>query len=131
MKYKARKKALILLADGTIFYGKAVGREGTAFGEVCFNTGMTGYQEIFTDPSYFGQLMVATNAHIGNYGVKDDEEESDSIKIAGLICKNFSYNYSRVAGDGSLEEFLQKNNLFAISDVDTRALVAIFGIKAL
>ena len=124
MQYKARKKAIILLADGTIFYGKAVGKDGTAFGEVCFNTGMTGYQEIFTDPSYFGQLMVTTNAHIGNYGVNDQEVESDSIKIAGLICKNFNYNYFRDAADDSLENFFIKNNLFAISDVDTRALVS-------
>ena len=125
MKYQKRKKALILLADGTIFHGKSVGnKEGTAFGEVCFNTGMTGYQEIFTDPSYFGQLMVATNAHIGNYGVNEDEIESDSIKIAGLICKNFSYNYSREAADDSLESFFEKQKLFAISDVDTRALVS-------
>ena len=124
MKYQTRKKAIILLADGTIFYGKAVGKEGSAFGEVCFNTGMTGYQEIFTDPSYFGQLMVATNAHIGNYGVNDDEVESNSIKIAGLICKNFSYNYSRDDASGSLNDFFEKNNLLAISDVDTRALVS-------
>ena len=124
MKYQIRKKAIILLADGTIFYGKAIGKEGSAFGEVCFNTGMTGYQEIFTDPSYFGQLMVVTNAHIGNYGVNDHEVESDSIKISGLICKNFSYSYSRKAAHGSLEEFFKKNNLFAISDVDTRALVS-------
>jgi carbamoyl-phosphate synthase small subunit len=124
MKYQSRKKALILLADGTIFYGKAIGNDGTAFGEVCFNTGMTGYQEIFTDPSYFGQLMVTTNAHIGNYGVNTDEVESDSIKISGLICKNFSYEYSRKRSHGSLEEFFEKNNLFAISDVDTRALVS-------
>ncbi|WP_047416232.1 glutamine-hydrolyzing carbamoyl-phosphate synthase small subunit [Cellulophaga sp. Hel_I_12] len=125
MKYQTKRKALILLADGTIFYGKAVGdKEGTAFGEVCFNTGMTGYQEIFTDPSYFGQLMVTTNAHIGNYGTQEDEIESDSVKIAGLICKNFSYDYSRPAADQSLKEFLDKNNLFAISDVDTRALVS-------
>jgi carbamoyl-phosphate synthase small subunit len=125
MKYNKLRKALILLADGTIFHGKSVGnKEGTAFGEVCFNTGMTGYQEIFTDPSYFGQLMVATNAHIGNYGVNNEEAESDSIKIAGLICKNFSYEYSRVDADGSLEDFFNKNNLFAISDVDTRALVS-------
>ena len=125
MKYQKRKKALILLADGTIFYGKSVGgKEGTAFGEACFNTGMTGYQEIFTDPSYFGQLMVTTNAHIGNYGVAENEIESDSIKIAGLICKNFSYNYSRTAASDSLESFFEKNNLFAISDVDTRALVS-------
>ncbi len=125
MKYHTKKKALLLLADGTIFYGKAIGnKEGTAVGEVCFNTGMTGYQEIFTDPSYFGQLMVATNAHIGNYGTNVDEVESDSIKIAGLIVKNFSYEYSRPSADMSLLEFLDKNNLFAISDVDTRALVS-------
>ena len=125
MKYQNRKNALILLADGTIFYGKAVGgKEGTAFGEVCFNTGMTGYQEIFTDPSYFGQLMVTTNAHIGNYGVAENEIESDSIKISGLICRNFSYHYSRDRANDSLESFLDKNNLLAISDVDTRALVA-------
>jgi carbamoyl-phosphate synthase small subunit len=125
MKYQSKKKALILLADGTIFHGKAVGdKEGTAFGEVCFNTGMTGYQEIFTDPSYFGQLMVTTNAHIGNYGTNSEETESESVKIAGLICKNFSYEYSRPLADSSLEVFLDNNNLFAISDVDTRALVS-------
>ncbi len=125
MKYQSKKKALLLLADGTIFYGKAVGdKEGTAFGEVCFNTGMTGYQEIFTDPSYFGQLMVATNAHIGNYGTNVEEVESDGVKIAVLICKNFSYEYSRPNADHSLKEFLDDNKLFAISDVDTRALVA-------
>ena len=124
MQYKARKKAIILLADGTIFYGKAIGKDGSAFGEVCFNTGMTGYQEVFTDPSYFGQLMVTTNAHIGNYGINNQEVESDSIKIAGLICKNFSYDYSRHAADDSLENFFIRNSLFAISDVDTRALVS-------
>ncbi len=124
MKYQSRKKAILLLADGTIFHGKAVGKEGNAFGEVCFNTGMTGYQEIFTDPSYYGQLMIATNAHIGNYGTNIEEVESDSIKIAGLIVKNFSENYSRVSADASLQEFLEKNNLLAISDVDTRALVS-------
>ncbi len=125
MKYQKRQIAIILLADGTIFYGKSVGnKQGTAFGEVCFNTGMTGYQEIFTDPSYYGQLMVTTNAHIGNYGTQKDEIESGSIKISGLICKNFSYDYSRDVADGSLEDFLNANNLFAISDVDTRALVS-------
>lgn len=125
MKYQARRKAILLLADGTIFHGKSVGdKEGTAFGEVCFNTGMTGYQEIFTDPSYFGQIMVTTNAHIGNYGVNNDEVESESIKIAGLVCKNFSYEYSRPLADDSLQGFLNDNELFAISDVDTRALVS-------
>jgi len=125
MKYQSKRKALLLLADGTIFYGKAVGdAEGTAFGEVCFNTGMTGYQEIFTDPSYFGQLMVTTNAHIGNYGTNKEEIESDGVKIAGLICKNFNYGYSRPNADKSLKEFLDESKLFAISDVDTRALVS-------
>jgi carbamoyl-phosphate synthase small subunit len=124
MKYQTRKKALILLADGTIFYGKSVGIEGTATGEICFNTGMTGYQEIFTDPSYFGQLMVTTNAHIGNYGVNDLEVESDGIKIAGLVCRNFSFTHSRIDSDGNLLDWFKKHNLVAISDVDTRALVS-------
>jgi carbamoyl-phosphate synthase small subunit len=85
---------------------------------------MTGYQEIFTDPSYFGQLMVTANVHIGNYGVNASEVESDSIKIAGLICKNFSYDYSRIDSNGSLLDFFETNDLFTISDVDTRALVS-------
>lgn len=124
MKYTTRKKALVLLADGTIFYGKSIGIEGTVSGEICFNTGMTGYQEIFTDPSYFGQLMVATNAHIGNYGVNDEEVESEGIKISGLICRNFSFEHSRVDSDGNLKDWFEKHNLVAISDVDTRALVS-------
>jgi carbamoyl-phosphate synthase small subunit len=124
MAYQQRKKALILLADGTIFYGKSVGIEGTASGEICFNTGMTGYQEIFTDPSYFGQLMVTTNAHIGNYGVNDTEVESDGVKISGLICRNFSFSHSRVDSNGNLKDWFETHNIVAISDVDTRALVA-------
>lgn len=124
MQYIKKDKALILLADGTIFYGKSIGKKGSAFGEVCFNTGTTGYQEIFTDPSYFGQLMVTTNAHIGNYGTLTEEMESNSVKIAGLICKNFSFDYSRPAADSSLLSFFEKHNVMAISDVDTRALVS-------
>jgi len=124
MKYKQRKKALVLLADGTIFYGKSVGIEGTVTGEICFNTGMTGYQEIFTDPSYFGQIMVTTNAHIGNYGVNELEVESDSIKISGLIVRNFSFDHSRVDSNGNLKDWFVEHNLVAISDVDTRALVS-------
>ena len=124
MKYQTRKKAIVLLEDGTVFHGKAVGnKEGKAFGEVCFNTGMTGYQEIFTDPSYFGQVMVMTNAHIGNYGAKQNEQEAETAQISGLICKNFSYYESRPASNETLEEFLDRSRLFAISDVDTRALV--------
>ncbi|MFH6994909.1 glutamine-hydrolyzing carbamoyl-phosphate synthase small subunit [Flavobacterium sp. FlaQc-48] len=124
MKYTTRQSAILLLSDGTIFHGKSIGISGKTFGEVCFNTGMTGYQEIFTDPSYFGQIMVATNAHIGNYGVNDLEIESDSIKIAGLVCKNFSFNFSREGASGSLEDYFTKQNLVCISDVDTRALVS-------
>ena len=124
MKYSSRKKALIILQDGTIFFGKALGVDGTAFGELCFNTGMTGYQEIFTDPSYFGQLMVTTNAHIGNYGVNDHEIESESPKIAGLICKNFNSKFSRPAANNSLQDFFIRHNIVGISDVDTRALVS-------
>lgn len=124
MKYSNRNQAILLLSDGTVFYGKSIGIEGTTFGEVCFNTGMTGYQEIFTDPSYFGQLMVATNAHIGNYGVHEDEVDSDGIKIAGLVCKNFSFNYSRPDASESLFDYFDKVKLVAISDVDTRALVS-------
>ena len=123
VKYQTRKKAIVLLADGTIFEGKSIGIEGSSTGEICFNTGMTGYQEIFTDPSYFGQLMVATNAHIGNYGVHKDEIESEGIKISGLICRNFSFDYSRESAEGSLKDWFEKHNLIAISDVDTRALV--------
>lgn len=123
MAYQERKKAVLLLEDGTVFYGKSTGLDGTAWGEICFNTGMTGYQEIFTDPSYLGQLMVTTNAHIGNYGVNPDEVESESIKIAGLITKNFSMVRSRPASDRSLFEYFEDNHKVAISDVDTRALV--------
>jgi carbamoyl-phosphate synthase small subunit len=124
MNYTTKQPAILLLNDGTIFHGKSIGISGTTFGEVCFNTGMTGYQEIFTDPSYFGQIMVATNPHIGNYGVNNNETESDSIKISGLVCKNFSYNFSRDDASGSLEDYFKKQNLICISDVDTRALVS-------
>ncbi len=93
MKYNKKKPAVLLLEDGTIFHGKSNGIEGVATGELCFNTGMTGYQEVFTDPSYYGQLMITTNAHIGNYGVSNSEVESDSMKISGLICKNFNSGY--------------------------------------
>ncbi len=112
-----------MLADGTIFWGRTTGLDGEATGEVCFNTGMTGYQEIFTDPSYLGQIMVTTNAHIGNYGVRDNEVESDAIQIAGLVCKNFSQHHSREGSDGSLFDYFKNQNKVAISDVDTRALV--------
>ena len=124
MQYTTKQKAIVLLADGTIFHGKSIGISGTTFGEVCFNTGMSGYQEIFTDPSYFGQIMVTTNPHIGNYGVNVNEVESNGVKIAGLICKNFSFNYSRPDASESLYDYFEKQNIVAVSDVDTRALVS-------
>jgi carbamoyl-phosphate synthase small subunit len=123
MKYIKKKPAILLLEDGTIFHGKANGIDGIATGELCFNTGMTGYQEVFTDPSYYGQLMITTNAHIGNYGIHNDEVESESMKIAGLICKNFNSGYSRSAADGDLQEYFVNQNKVAVSDVDTRAVV--------
>ncbi len=122
-KFLSFKKAVVVLEDGFLFWGRSTGLDGTATGELCFNTGMTGYQEIFTDPSYFGQIMVATNPHIGNYGIKHDEVESESIKIAGLVCKNFSNYHSRPGSDGSLYGYFKKQSKVVISDIDTRALV--------
>lgn len=124
MEYNKRDHAVLVLNDGTVFFGKSIGIKGTSFGEICFNTGMTGYQEVFTDPSYFGQIMLATNPHIGNYGVNDEDVDSDGIKIAGLVCKNFSFSHSRVNATGDLLSYFEKNNLVAISDVDTRALTS-------
>ncbi|MFL5789426.1 MAG: glutamine-hydrolyzing carbamoyl-phosphate synthase small subunit, partial [Flavisolibacter sp.] len=109
--------------DGTTCYGKAFGAIGTTGGEICFNTGMTGYQEVFTDPSYYGQVLIMNNAHIGNYGVKDEDVESDSVKIKGLIGRNLEELFSRLTAKGSLDEYLRKQNIVAIEGVDTRALV--------
>ncbi len=116
--------AILLLADGTVHYGKAFGKKGTTSGEICFNTGMTGYQEVFTDPSYYGQVIVMNNVHIGNYGVKDEDIESDGVKIKGLIARNLEELYSRKLAKGSLEDYLVENNIVCIEGVDTRALVA-------
>ncbi|KAA3638052.1 MAG: carbamoyl-phosphate synthase small subunit [Bacteroidetes bacterium] len=123
MSNNEQPKAVLLLEDGTVFHGNAAGKIGTAIGEICFNTGMTGYQEIFTDPSYFGQLLVMTNAHIGNYGIKSTETESESIKIAGLICKNYNIDYSRDQADQSIQDYFEGEGLVGISAVDTRAIV--------
>jgi carbamoyl-phosphate synthase small subunit len=118
------KNAVLLFADGTTFYGKSCGAEGTATAEIAFNTGMTGYQEIFTDPSYFGQMVVMAATHIGNYGVHEDEVESDSVKIKGLIVKKFAYKPSRYGAKiSSLQDYLEKHNVVGIRDVDTRAIV--------
>jgi carbamoyl-phosphate synthase small subunit len=116
-------KAILLLEDGTVFHGKAAGKTGTTTGEICFNTGMTGYQEIFTDPSYTGQVLVATNVHIGNYGIKNDESESESVKIAGFVCRNFNIPFSRITADQTIQDYFESENLVAIHDLDTRAIV--------
>jgi carbamoyl-phosphate synthase small subunit len=119
----AQPPAILLLADGTVHHGKAFGKIGTTSGEICFNTGMTGYQEVFTDPSYYGQIIIMNNVHIGNYGVKDDEVESDTVKIRGLIARNLEEQFSRKMANASLETYLVMNNIVCIEDVDTRALV--------
>ncbi len=118
-----RNKGIMLLDDGSIYYGVPAGFTGTATGELCFNTGMTGYQEIFTDPSYSNQLLVLTNVHIGNYGVKEDEVESDKIQIAGLVVRNFTNEYFRRQADDSLQSYLERNKLVCVHDIDTRAIV--------
>ena len=118
------KQAILVLEDGTTCTGKAFGAIGTTGGEICFNTGMTGYQEVFTDPSYYGQVLIMNNVHIGNYGVKDADVESDSIKIKGLIGRNLEELFSRRQAKGSLDEYLKAQNIVAIEGVDTRALVA-------
>jgi carbamoyl-phosphate synthase small subunit len=123
MKYKLKKPAVLLLQDGTVFHGKAAGYEGIATGEICFNTGMTGYQEIFTDPSYAGQLMVMSSVHIGNYGIQDNENESSAIRIAGLICRNLSNTFSRDGNTISIQDFLARQNMVVVTDIDTRAIV--------
>jgi carbamoyl-phosphate synthase small subunit len=115
--------ATLVLADGSVFRGKSLGKIGTTTGEICFNTGMTGYQEVFTDPSYYGQVLIMTSDHIGNYGVKADEVESKSVKISGMICKKFSgNNFSRLNGTSSLQDYFEQNDLVGICDIDTRAL---------
>ena len=119
-----RPSAVLFLQDGTVCYGKAFGAIGTTTGEICFNTGMTGYQEVFTDPSYYGQVLIMNSVHVGNYGVKDEDIESDNVKIKGLIGRNLEDQYSRKLAQGSLEDYLIVNNIVSIGGVDTRALVA-------
>jgi carbamoyl-phosphate synthase small subunit len=118
-----KQKAILLLADGTIFNGSLIGKNGTNGGEICFNTGMTGYQEIYTDPSYTGQIVVTTTSHIGNYGVIDSEVESDHPTIAGIVVNSFSEVFSRLDASGSLQDYLVNNGITGIADIDTRKLV--------
>ena len=118
-----QRPAILVLQDGSVHHGQAFGKIGTTSGEICFNTGMTGYQEVFTDPSYFGQVLIMNSVHIGNYGVKDEDVESDSVKIRGLIGRNLEEQFSRIQAKGSLDEYLKANQIVCIEGVDTRALV--------
>jgi carbamoyl-phosphate synthase small subunit len=124
MTQPQQQPAILLLADGHVFYGKSFGKSGTTAGEICFNTGMTGYQEVFTDPSYTGQMLIMNNVHVGNYGVKPTDVESASVKIRGLIGRNLEELYSRIQASSSLDKYLKENDIVAIEGVDTRALVA-------
>ena len=96
--------AILVLEDGMVFYGRSFGKIGTTYGELCFNTGMTGYQEVFTDPSYFGQVLIMNNVHTGNYGVKPEDVESNTVKIKGLIGRNLEEKYSRLMATDSLQQ---------------------------
>lgn len=117
------EKAILLLEDGFYLEGLAAGKKGTATGEICFNTGMTGYQEVFTDPSYFGQMLVATNAHIGNYGTKNADTESERVQISGLICKNFTSDFSRPLADQDIQKYFEEEEVVCIHGIDTREIV--------
>jgi carbamoyl-phosphate synthase small subunit len=123
MKKDFSTEAILLLEDGTVFKGKSLGKKGTSGGELCFNTGMTGYQEIFTDPSYYGQVVVTTVPHVGNYGVQANEVESDKLQISALVCKEFSEYFSRNTAEGSLQDYFEKAGIVGICEIDTRALV--------
>ncbi|MGV3586093.1 MAG: glutamine-hydrolyzing carbamoyl-phosphate synthase small subunit [Adhaeribacter sp.] len=123
MKERIATEAILLLEDGKIYRGKSLGRIGTSSGELCFNTGMTGYQEIFTDPSYYGQIVITTVPHIGNYGVVQKEVESEQVQIKGLVCKEFSEYFSRKSAEGSLQEYFERSNIIGICEIDTRELV--------
>jgi carbamoyl-phosphate synthase small subunit len=118
------QKAILMLQDGNIFYGRAFGKIGITTGEICFNTGMTGYQEVFTDPSYYGQVVIMNNVHVGNYGVKKEDVESNSVKVKGIIGRNLEDKYSRFQANGSLQNYFEEQDIVAIEGIDTRSLVA-------
>jgi carbamoyl-phosphate synthase small subunit len=119
----SRDPAKLALADGTVVDGVALGERGLTGGELCFNTSMTGYQEIMTDPSYYGQLMMMTQPHIGNYGASTEDMEAGSPMIAGFIVRDYPRRHSNTQADETLEQFMQRHGLVGIAGVDTRALV--------
>ena len=115
-------KAILALADGTVFTGKSIGATGQTVGEVVFNTAITGYQEILTDPSYCQQIVTLTYPHIGNYGVNDEDVEASRVHAAGLIIKDLPLLASNFRKTVTLSEYLQREGTVAIADIDTRAL---------
>ncbi|MCW8899646.1 MAG: glutamine-hydrolyzing carbamoyl-phosphate synthase small subunit [Gammaproteobacteria bacterium] len=124
-----RKPALLALEDGTVFYGESIGVEGETVGEVVFNTAMTGYQEILTDPSYSRQIVTLTYPHIGNVGTTNEDAESTSVHSAGLVIRDLPLIASSWRNEMSLEEYLQANKVVAIADIDTRKLTRILREK--
>ena len=114
--------AILLLADGRIFEGRSFGYQGETTGEVCFNTGMTGYQEILTDPSYCKQIVTMTSPHIGNYGINEEDIESENIQVAGFAIKEETMTPSNWRSTQSLGEYLKKNKIVGIKKIDTRSL---------
>lgn len=114
--------AILLLNDGRLFEGKQLGYSGETTGEVCFNTGMTGYQEILTDPSYCSQIVTMTSPHIGNYGINEEDIESDKIQVSGFVVKEESLIASNWRSKVSLNDYLKNNKIVGIQDIDTRAL---------
>lgn len=117
------KPAALVLEDGRRFFGRNVGAEGTTFGEVVFNTGMAGYQETLTDPSYRGQIVVMTASHIGNYGLNDEDVESDGIQVSGFAARHFPDRFSSWRGKRTIAEGLAAAKIVGIDGLDTRALV--------
>lgn len=115
-------EAILMLSDGAEFLGESFGAEGETCGEVVFNTAMTGYQEILTDPSYRGQIVCMTYPHIGNYGINEADIESRRLHLSGFIVREFSRYYSNWRGIGSLDNLLKRSGIIGISEVDTRAL---------
>ena len=124
-----RPQAALVLADGEVFLGRGFGARGSVTAEVVFNTAMTGYQEIVTDPSYTGQIVTLTYPHIGNVGVNAQDEESGSVCAAGLVIRTESPVVSNFRSEQSLSEYLQKAGVVGICDIDTRKLVRILRTK--
>lgn len=121
--------AILALADGSLFYGTAIGADGETSGEVVFNTAMTGYQEILTDPSYSRQIVTLTYPHIGNTGVNEEDVESDRVQAAGLIIRDLPLVASNWRSTDTLDEYLRANNIVGIADIDTRRLTRILRDK--